>query len=273
MISAFMIAAAAAASAPPAPVAAIRSETVLRDAEKAATSGRLEQAELMVERLIAQGVRGPQIDRVLADLAFATTNYAEALTRYEALLASEPADAAMLERAGIAALKLGDLNRAASLTERATETEGASWRAWNARGVLADLNRNWVEADADYAEAVRLSPDQPAVLNNQGWSQLLRGDWSGAITTLERAARLHSRSVRTENNLELARAALAVDLPRRRQGESDESWAQRLNDAGVAAEILGDKARAMAAFSRALHASGTWYARAANNLLAVTASK
>jgi hypothetical protein len=39
-----------------------------------------------------------------------------------------------------------------------------------------------------------------------------------------------------------------------------------LNDAGVAAAILGDKRRATAAFTQALDVSGTWYSRAANNL-------
>jgi len=70
-------------------------------------------------------------------------------------------------------------------------------------------------------------------------------------------------------NLELARSAIDASLPARRSGESDADWAARLNDAGLAAAILGDKARATAAFTQAVDASGTWYARAANNLEAM----
>jgi len=55
-------------------------------------------------------------------------------------------------------------------------------------------------------------------------------------------------------------------LPRRKPGEADSDWAARLNDAGVAAEALGDRKRAIAAFTQALEASGSWYERAANNL-------
>jgi hypothetical protein len=42
-----------------------------------------------------------------------------------------------------------------------------------------------------------------------------------------------------------------------------------LNDAGVAAEMLGQKKRAVAAFTQALDASPIWYDRASNNLKAL----
>jgi hypothetical protein len=39
----------------------------------------------------------------------------------------------------------------------------------------------------------------------------------------------------------------------------------------MAAEMLGDRQRAVAAFTAALDASGRWYERASNNLQAATA--
>ncbi|HKU92717.1 MAG TPA: hypothetical protein VJP82_05150, partial [Sphingomicrobium sp.] len=108
------------------------------------------------------------------------------------------------------------------------------------------------------------------VINNRGWSRLLRGDWQGAADFLQKAATLAPKSVRAANNLELARAALSADLPVRNPGESDRDWAARLNDAGMAAQLLGDRKRAIAAFTQALEASGSWYERAANNLQAAS---
>jgi hypothetical protein len=70
------------------------------------------------------------------------------------------------------------------------------------------------------------------------------------------------------NNVELAKAALAAELPERRPGESEDEWAMRLNDAGVVARLQGDRARAIAAFAQAIEARGSWYERAANNLRA-----
>jgi Flp pilus assembly protein TadD len=267
MIAALLIAAASVASAPAATMAP---DTLLKDADQALVAGRVDQARLMTARAISEGANGPKVDRVLADVAFAAGKYDEALTRYKALLPASPADPLLLERAGIAALKIGATQEATPLIARATEARGASWRAWNALGVLADLRRDWPQADDAYARALQLAPNESEIVNNRGWSQMLRGDWAAAIEDLQQAAMLDPNSSRIANNLELARSAMAGDLPRRRAQETDEAWAERLNDAGVAAEILGDKPRAIAAFTQALEASGRWYERAANNLEAAS---
>jgi Flp pilus assembly protein TadD len=179
-----------------------------------------------------------------------------------------PGNSLLAERAGISALKLGDTAAAKPLIERATKAANPSWRAWNARGVAADLERDWNTADAAYDQAAKAAPDEADVINNRGWSQLLRGDWKRAVDLFARAAALDPRSTRIANNLELARGAMAGDLPRREAGETDQAWAARLNDVGMAAQMMGNRQRAVAAFTQALEASGTWYARAANNLQA-----
>ena len=262
MIASLLIAAAvAAAPADPA---------MLSDAGRAIEAGRLDQARMMIGRAVAAGASGAQIDRLLADLAFASGKDEEALARYRQLLTVTDADPRIAEHAAISALRLGDLQSAGPFAERAVASPNASWRAWNARGVLADLQSDWPTADEAYELASSLASDRPEILNNQGWSQLLRGRWRQAAEYFERAAALDPKSKRIANNLELARGALTQVLPERRPGESDESWASRLNDAGVAAQILGDRQRAIAAFSQALEANGRWYARAANNLKAVS---
>jgi tetratricopeptide (TPR) repeat protein len=132
------------------------------------------------------------------------------------------------------------------------------------------MKGDWAAADAAYDQAERLSAGHFEVVNNRGWSRLLRGDWQGAVEFLQRAATIDPKSLRTANNLELARTALSTDLPGRNPGESDRDWAARLNDAGMTAQLLGDRKRAIAAFTQALEASGSWYERAANNLQAAS---
>jgi len=264
MIWPLLIAASVANAAPPQqPAAPLPS---LSEVEHALSVGRLEQARLMIGRAIAGGMTGPQVDRILADLAFASGKYDEALVRYRQLAAVSPNDSMLAERTGISALKQGDVATAALFIDRATKAPKPSWRAWNARGVVADLQQDWRTADVAYGEAVKLAPNAADLVNNQGWSQLLRGDWKRAAGLFQRAAELDPGSTRIANNLELARAAMAGELPGRKAGEDDLAWAARLNDAGMAAQLMGDKQRAVAAFTQALEASGTWYARAANNL-------
>ena len=272
MIVAAAIAAAVSAAQPALSPGAANAPS-LAEASQALEAGRLEQARLMIGKALSAGAAGHQVDRLLADLAFASGKNEEALARYEKLLESGADTALTAERAGIAALKLGLVDRALGLVEKAVNSERATWRAWNARGVIADLQGDWTAADSAYDRAATLAPDRPELLNNRGWSQLLRGNWQGAVDELERAAALKPTPERIANNLDLARAALASELPRRKPGESRRDWAQRLNDAGMAARIMGNQAKAIAAFTQALRASGTWYERAANNLEAATASR
>ena len=263
---AWLAASAAAATPVPAAAPAVPVSIIVSEAEHAIHAGRLDQARLMIARIVGMGVKGPPIEHLMADLDFASGRDREALTRYQQLLKANPGDRQMNENAGIAALRIGEIAVAGPLIDRATPGSGGTWRAWNARGALADLGRDWKAADAAYARAGQIFPEQAEVINNQGWSRLLRGDWRGAVGFFEQAAALDPKSERIANNLELARAALGGDLPGRRAGESDRDWAARLNDAGIAAEAMGDRQRAVAAFTQALEASGSWYARAANNL-------
>ena len=100
---------------------------------------------------------------------------------------------------------------------------------------------------------------------------MLQGRWVEAVDSFERAAAINPRLPRLANNLELARAAVAADLPHRLAGEDDDSFAARLNDAGVVAAASGQTKKAEAAFAHALDLRSRWYARAAENLAALGA--
>ena len=246
--------------------AAQPSGEALNEAAFAIRAGRLAQARTMVANAIAGGANGPVVERVLADLAQASGQHAEAFARYQALLQATPNDARLLERAAIAAVSAGDMVAAERLAIRAIAAPGAGWRAWNTRGVVADRGGRWGDADQAYTRAAELAPDRAEPLGNHGWSLLLRGEWESALPLLERAAALSPSSRRIANNLQLAREALSAELPSRRAGESDEDWSARLNDAGVVAMGRGQRARAVAAFARAIETRRSWYGRAANNL-------
>jgi Flp pilus assembly protein TadD len=260
-----MIAAVVAAAIAAQPVAGPN----LSEISHAIASDRLEQARQMLATAMAEGKSGDEVDGLLADLAFANKNWAEAQTRYAALLQKNAGDGHSAEQAAIASLMLGDLPKAAAFVNRALASKKASWRGWNAKGVLCDFAQDWKGADEAFATAAKMKPDNSEIVNNQGWSLILRGKWEQALKLLEQAAILDPQSARVKNNLELAREALASNLPERRPGESDTDFAARLNDAGVVAARSGDRSRAIAAFSQALSVSGDWYARAANNLAQV----
>lgn len=251
-----------AAIAPPPPMAT----PSLSEAANAIEQGRLDQARAMLGAAMAVGAKGDPVDRLLADLEYASANYDRALTYYRALLQAHPNELLLLERGGISALRLGKIDEATSLLDRATRLPSAGWRAWNARGVAADRQGRWDEADAAYAKARELGPRQAQVPNNQGWSHMLRGEWAEALAAFGDALQIDPALPRLANNLQLARAAVETDLPRREPAETNDDFAARLNDAGVVAAASGNEAKAKAAFTQALEMKSRWYALAADNL-------
>lgn len=260
-----MVLAMALAGAKPAPVVQPPVQP-LSEAAHAIQAGRLEQARLMIGNAVKAGARGPEVDRLIADLAYASGDYAGALPRYLQLLVVNSGDGVLYERAGLSALKIRDIAQAEKLLERATTFPSATWRAWNARGIAADYRSDWAVADESYARALTLASDRAEVVNNLGWSWLARGRWADALANFERAAAMDPKSPLIAANLELARAAMSEDLPQRRAGETETDWAARLNDAGVIAKVQGNNRKAVAAFTRAIEARSQYYARAANNL-------
>jgi Flp pilus assembly protein TadD len=249
--------------------AAVTVAPAYAEIDRAIAMHRLDQARMMIAAAVGAGAQGAAVERPLAALAFAAGRNEEALARTIALLRDVPDDPILLEQATLAAMRMGATDEAAKFAKRAARQETASWRVWNALGVIADEARDWDAADHAFARAAVLAPGRYEIANNRGWSLLLRGDWDAAASVLAKAAALAPDSVRTANNLDLARMGLAGDLPARGAGETSADYAARLNDAGVAAQARGDSKKARAAFAQAIHASGQYYARAGANLAAV----
>jgi len=124
-----------------------------REIEHAIEADRLEQARQMLAEAMAAGQSGVEIDRLAADLAFAKEKWATAQVSYAALLHANPNDERSAVRAAIASLMLGDSVKAAAFVDAAIALNSSSWEAWNAKGVLCDLGRDWTCADEAFAKA------------------------------------------------------------------------------------------------------------------------
>jgi Flp pilus assembly protein TadD len=253
--------------------AAVTVAPAYAEIDRAIAMHRLDQARMMIAAAVGAGATGAAIERPLAALAFAAGRNEEALARTTALLRDAPDDPVLLEQATLAAMRSGALGDAAKYGKRAARLERASWRIWNALGIIADDERDWNTADRAYARAESLAPGRFEIANNRGWSLLLRGEWDAAVPILAQAAALAPQSARAANNLDLAQMGLAGDLPTRGEGETSADYAARLNDAGVAARARGEPTKARAAFAQAIHASGQYYARAGANLAAIESAE
>ncbi len=99
--------------------------------------------------------------------------------------------------------KAGNYGLAERYFRRAVETHARDAEAWLGLAAAYDRLRRFDLADRAYVEAIRLVGPRVAILNNQGYSYMLRGDYKRARAKLEEAARKDPGNRFVENNLRL----------------------------------------------------------------------
>jgi len=86
---------------------------------------------------------------------------------------------------------------------RAVEARPKDAEAWVGLAASYDQLRRFELADRAYNQAIGIVGKTPEVLNNQGYSYILRGDYSRARTTLLQAKAKDPENPFIQNNLEL----------------------------------------------------------------------
>lgn len=92
---------------------------------------------------------------------------------------------------------------------RAVEKGPKTLEAWIGLAASYDKLRRFDLADRAYAQAIRLAGPTPEILNNQGYSYLLRGDRRKARATLLQAQGKDPGNPYIRNNLDLLDQSLA----------------------------------------------------------------
>jgi Flp pilus assembly protein TadD len=118
----------------------------------------------------------------------------------EGLLGSDPSDDLSL---GKKQYRAGNFGVAEQYFRRAVEAHPRDAEAWVGLAAAYDRLRRFDLADRAYDQAVGIIGPTPEVLNNRGYSYMLRGDYPRARTTLLAAATKDPRNPYIKNNLEL----------------------------------------------------------------------
>jgi len=91
---------------------------------------------------------------------------------------------------------------------RAAELHPRDAEVWLGLGACYDQLRRFDLADRAYREATRIVGPTVAILNDQGYSYLLRGDYKRARATLLQAQRKEPDNQFVANNLQLLQASI-----------------------------------------------------------------
>lgn len=116
------------------------------------------------------------------------------------LLGSDPYDD--LAR-GKRQYRVGNYGLAEQYFRRAVELHPRDAEAWLGLAASYDRLRRFDLADRAYAQAIRIVGPTAAILNNQGYSYMLRGDYKRARATLREAQRKDPKNQYVANNLRL----------------------------------------------------------------------
>lgn len=104
---------------------------------------------------------------------------------------------------GRTAYRANQFREAERLFRRATQLDPRSSEAWIGLAASADRLRDFAQADRAYSKAREIAGPSAEVLNNQGYSYILRGDLKRARETLAAAQRLDPGNKYVANNLAL----------------------------------------------------------------------
>lgn len=135
---------------------------------------------------------------------------------------------------------------------------------------LADYHEDWATADAAYDAARLLSTEPAKVLNNWGYSRMMRGDLKEAEKTFEQAILFDPTLFQAKNNL-----ALAYGLQKQYRlpvvTMTEEEKAVVLHNLAVLAIRQGDKDIARGLLTQAVDIHPRHFAAAADKLAALEA--
>jgi Flp pilus assembly protein TadD len=128
---------------------------------------------------------------------------AEALAALDETAVVKRGDRRLTLERGLLALELGQPEKAETLLRQAHDAKAPDWRLHSALGAALASRGKQQEAQAQFAKALALAPDQPAVLNNLALSYALDGRTEEAEKLLRKAQTARSSAPQVAQNLAL----------------------------------------------------------------------
>lgn len=195
--------------------------------------------------------------------------FPEARLAYQSLIESGQANANdRIEYAYVLA-RVGDWE-GVERQVNAVPIDNYNYRYRMIEAALADYNKDWATADAAYQAARLLSTDPGKVLNNWGYSRMMRGDLKEAEKTFEQAILFDPTLFEAKNNL-----ALTYGLQRQYRlpivSMSEEEKALVLHNLAVLALRQGDERVARGLLAQAVEVHPRHFAAAVDKLAALEA--
>src|SRR5262249_32524107 len=154
--------------------------TLAKGAANAEAGGDYAGAAQYYRQLVDKKPQSTEYKLALAEALRRGGSAAEAVPFYDAVLTQEPSNVQAQEGKAVALLEGGDTDGAERLLIKVKDSGKASWRTYNALGVLTASKESPQAAMPLFEQAERLSANNPSILNNIGLVQALARDFPDA---------------------------------------------------------------------------------------------
>lgn len=243
-------------------------DTAVREIQRALDEQRYVDAGKLLDQALTMGAKDPRLTVQLGEVQIVRGRYEGALAAFTEVAADPAVGARAQQGRGVALSLLGRSDEALPALKAAVESDKSLWRAWNALGREYDARRDWAGAEAAYAAGLQASGGKAAVYNNRGFSRMLQQRYDEAAADFVAALEKDPNLGAARSNLRLA-LAMKGDYDRATASGPREDGPAVLNNAGYAAMLRGDLAKAELLFTQAMAGRGEFYARASENLALV----
>jgi Flp pilus assembly protein TadD len=193
-------------------------------------------------------------------------NHDSAVEYFDMLLKKDEHDVDAMEGKAITLLGAGQYEKARTQLNAVVSYDDTRWRAFNALGVLADLESNYTLSFDYYQRALDLEPKNVLVMNNLGYSLIMSHEYAKAEEILAKGLAIEPGYFRIRNNL-----AIALSWQKKYQDALDVLVAKlpydvAYNNIGYIAMLNEDYGNARYYFKKAISANTRFYVEAARNL-------
>ncbi len=144
-------------------------------------------------------VAGVKLAQALRELG----QYDQAAQTAQAVLTLQPENVEAMLEVGRAHIARGQAFYGIAALEQARQLQPRDWRPLSLLGVAYQQVRRAGDAQAAWAEGLRLSPDNPDILTNAAMAHMASGDAASAEPLLRRAAAQPGASLKVRQNLAL----------------------------------------------------------------------
>lgn len=147
----------------------------LSKAYKAKVAGKLDLAQAYYISAYDSDPDNIEILEEMADLYRQLNNNELELLSYSLILDKQPENIQIMERYGLLLIRLKKMSEAEQVLSKVI-TKAKSWKAYNGLGIIADMKEEHKKARLYFDKAGTISPDNPEILNNIGYSLYMEGE-------------------------------------------------------------------------------------------------